>query len=128
MRNRVGRSNSNERGSSYARRARKNWLLSPGSGHGGDAEKAPCWECGAMVGYTTMIVDRIVPGEVGGRYTRANIRIHCVPCSCRQGVARTNALRRASDPYDERDRCKRCQAHFLGQHAQDCPTGLARGW
>ena len=91
-----GRSNSNERGNTRERRARKLWLLSPGSGHGGDGITAPCWECGHHVTYETMRVDRIIPGAKGGRYIRGNIRVHCEPCSCRQGQRMTTELRRAA--------------------------------
>ena len=61
-----GRTNRNERGSSYDRRARRGWLVTPEAGFGGDGDKVPCWECGAMVSVKTMHVDRIVPGEDGG--------------------------------------------------------------
>lgn len=84
-----GRSNANERGSSYDRRARRAWLLSAKAGFGGNDEKVPCWECGAMVDKRTLVVDRIIPGEEGGTYRRDNIRPHCGPCSCRQGQRRT---------------------------------------
>lgn len=76
-----GRRNTNERGSSVARRRRKQHLLDK---HG-DGETASCWECGAEVTFDTMVVDRITPGYLGGTYTRTNIRIHCCLCSCRQG-------------------------------------------
>lgn len=84
--------NGNQRGSSYSRRIRKAWLLSPASGHGGDGEKAPCWECGDPVTYETMVVDRI---EEGGSYARRNIRIHCHLCSNRQGARIANEIKRA---------------------------------
>ncbi|AYD82067.1 HNH endonuclease [Mycobacterium phage Saguaro] len=128
MSSRCGRSNSNERGSSYDRRARKDWLLAPASGHGGDGEKAPCWECATMVSFDTMVVDRIVAGEHGGRYTRDNIRIHCMVCSCRQGARRTNELAAARSPYDADDLCRECGAYFLASHAADCRTGMAEQW
>jgi hypothetical protein len=84
-----GRSNTNERGSSSDRRQRKMFLLN----RDGDGEKAPCWECGTMVDFLTMIVDRIIPGHKGGTYRRNNIRVHCPPCSTRSGAALTNLLR-----------------------------------
>lgn len=114
-----GRCNSNERGSSYDRRARRAWLVSPEAGFGGDGTKVPCWECGAMVSVKTMHVDRIIPGEQGGRYRRDNIRPHCQGCSCRQGVKRTHALARARSPYDDNDCCRTCGRHFMlcdGEH------------
>lgn len=113
------------RGSSYDRRARRAWLLSPSAGFGGDGTKVPCWECGALVDDDTMIVDRIIPGELGGTYRRDNIRPHCRTCSCRQGARRTLELwqaRRAADPYGPDDLCRTCGAHYLGVHADGCPT------
>ena len=87
-----GRCNSNERGSSADRRARKLWLLSPGAGWGGDGETVPCWDCGVVLEYPDLIADRIIPGERGGTYRRDNIAPHCLPCSCRQGQFRTVQL------------------------------------
>jgi len=122
---RTGRSNSNERGSSYDRRARRTWLLSAAAGFGGDGDKVGCWECGAMVNDRTMIVDRIVPGEFGGRYTRDNIRPHCCGCSGRQGQRRMIELRSTPasihfDPYGPDDHCRSCGAHFLATHPPTC--------
>jgi 5-methylcytosine-specific restriction endonuclease McrA len=73
--------NTNTRGSSYARRVRKQWLLNVC----GDGTSAPCWECLALVTYETMVVDRITPQAEGGTYQRNNIRVHCKPCSDKQG-------------------------------------------
>lgn len=73
--------NGNQRGSSYQRRARKRWLLRAF----GDGVKAPCWECATIVNFETMVVDRIIPWNCGGTYRRTNIRVHCHPCSDRQG-------------------------------------------
>ncbi|AYB70617.1 HNH endonuclease [Mycobacterium phage Serendipitous] len=120
MSSRAGRCNSNERGSSYDRRARRAWLLSPISGFGGDGEKVACWECGAMVNDKTMIVDRIIPGEEGGRYRRDNIRPHCSTCSCRQGQRRTTEIARAKSAYGDDDCCLECRAHYLADHADGC--------
>jgi hypothetical protein len=88
-----GRRNSNERGNASNRRARKLWLLN----EFGDGVKAPCWECGTLVDFDTMIVDRITPGEQGGTYRRNNIRVHCVGCSGRQGQRRTMEIRNVRD-------------------------------
>lgn len=90
-----GRCNTNDRGSSYERRRRKAWLISPESGWGGDGVDVPCWEpdCGVLVGSDLeLIADRIIPGERGGRYTRDNIAPHCALCSSRQGQRRTVAI------------------------------------
>ncbi|AGT12812.1 HNH protein [Mycobacterium phage Phelemich] len=130
MSSRAGRCNSNERGSSYDRRARRAWLLSAASGFGGNGEKVPCWECGTMVNDDTMIVDRIIAGEFGGRYTRDNIRPHCCGCSGRQGQRRTAEIRAATCGYDDTDHCKTCGAHYLGVHADRCkqPARDLGGW
>ena len=88
-----GRCNSAERGSAAERRARKLWLLSPEAGWGGCGRWVPCWECGVLLEYEDIFVDRIIPGERGGRYWRCNIAPHCALCSCRQGQVRTTELR-----------------------------------
>jgi hypothetical protein len=73
--------NGNQRGNTYDRRVRKQWLLTKF----GDGEKAPCHECAAMVTITTIVVDRITPYVDGGTYRRNNIRVHCHDCSNKQG-------------------------------------------
>ena len=124
MSSRAGRTNRNERGSSYDRRARRAWLVSPGAGFGGDGVKVACWECGKLLTADEVIADRAVPGELGGTYRRSNIRgPHCQTCSCRQGARRTAELRKASDPYTEEDTCRTCGAHFLASHTADCSVG-----
>lgn len=91
-----GRSNSNERGSSYDRRTRRAWLVSTAAGFGGDGIKAPCWECGIMLTADEVYADRIVTGEDGGTYRRSNIKgPHCCSCSGRQGQRRTVAINAA---------------------------------
>ena len=127
-----GRCNSNERGSSYDRRARRAWLLSPISGFGGDGTNVQCWECGAFVNDETLVVDRIVPGELGGTYRRSNIRPHCRTCSCRQGARRTWEIRLALDPYSREGNCKTCGVEFWeglrNGHADGCPTPAIDGF
>jgi len=88
-----GRCNTNDRGNTAQRRARKLWLLSHEAGWGGDGETVPCWECGMLCEYEDLVADRIISGENGGRYTRDNIAPHCQLCSCRQGQRRTTELR-----------------------------------
>jgi hypothetical protein len=63
-----------KRGSSRERRARREWLVKPEAGFGGNGEKVPCVHCGAMVTACDMDVDRIVPG---GSYRRDNIQPSC---------------------------------------------------
>ena len=123
---RYAASNRNQRGSSYDRRARRAWLVSPAAGFGGDGEKVPCWECGKMLTVDQVTPDRLIPGSQGGTYRRSNIRgPHCVTCSCRQGARLTNQLRRANDPYTDNDLCLTCGAHFLASHADGCAVGQA---
>ena len=111
-----------KRGSSYDRRARRAWLLSPEAGWGGDGEKVPCSEpgCGAMVNMRTMYVDRIIPGEQGGTYRRDNIKPHCGSCSHKQGQRRMREKIAEQSAYGDDDLCKVCGAHFLAAHAADC--------
>jgi hypothetical protein len=71
----------NDRGNARDRLARRLFLLT----RDGDGTTAPCWECGTPVNIATLVVDRITPGVLGGRYVRGNIRCHCRPCSDRQG-------------------------------------------
>lgn len=89
-----GRCNSAERGSSYERRARRLWLVTVAAGWGGDGETVPCWECHVVLWVEDIYVDRLIPGERQGRYTRDNIAPHCAVCSCRQGQRRTSELLR----------------------------------
>lgn len=74
------------RGNAKDRKARKLWLLSPEAPWGGNGETAPCAarvsaHCAEVVDYGTMEVDRIVPGCLGGRYTRDNVRPTCWNCN-----------------------------------------------
>lgn len=75
----------NKRGNTEDRRRRRLWLLDPDSGFGGDGAHVPCWECGTLVDYVTMVVDRyIVPGWRGGGYQRWNIAPQCHVCADKQ--------------------------------------------
>lgn len=95
-----GRPLGDPRGNSMARRRRRIWLLSIEAGWGGDGETVPCWDCGVLLEFDDLFVDRIIRGEDGGRYTNDNVAPHCCPCSGRQGQARSIAIvvakRRAS--------------------------------
>lgn len=88
---------SDPRGNSYARRARKIWLLSPESGFGGDGVTVPCAtqresDCTRFVDYGSMEVDRIVPGAEGGRYVRGNVRPACRKCNQADGFDTLRAV------------------------------------
>jgi 5-methylcytosine-specific restriction endonuclease McrA len=74
----------NRRGNTKDRRARRMFLLSPESGFGGNGVYVRCWECGMLVDYLTMVVDRIIPGCRGGGYQRWNIRPQCHRCADKQ--------------------------------------------
>jgi hypothetical protein len=63
-----------KRGSSYARRARKRWMLS----HFGDGERCGCVHCGCELDFCTVEADRIVPG---GSYRRENVQPACRQCN-----------------------------------------------
>lgn len=80
---RRGTSNTNDRGSSYDRAARRAFLLAK---HG-DGVTCPCYRCGVTLDDATITVDRIRPGCDGGRYTRDNIRPACAPCNSETGGA-----------------------------------------
>ena len=89
-----GTSNSNERGSSYARRARKKWLADTF----GDGKGADCYSCGERLPLGPQLeADRIVPGTLGGRYVRDNIRPSCGPCNIRSGIAVREMLAKGVD-------------------------------
>ena len=78
-----GTSNANDRGSSRDRARRRQWLMdtyaSDVPGH------CRCYRCGALLTLNTITVDRITPGMLGGRYTRANIRPACSTCNSSTG-------------------------------------------
>lgn len=79
-----GTSNSNVRGSSHSRRARRAYLLRVfESKHG--AGTCLCYRCGEILKDETLTVDRIVPGALGGKYRRNNIRPACGPCNSETG-------------------------------------------
>jgi hypothetical protein len=89
-------SNGNAAGSSYNRRARKQWLLD----HFGDGVEAKCVlacspACEVTVTIASIWVDRIVPGCEGGTYARGNIQPSCGPCNMSHG-GRLGAARRVA--------------------------------
>lgn len=87
-----GTSNTNDRGSSYSRRSRRQWLIDTW----GDGERVACYRyvrCGAILTFETLTIDRIVPGCDGGTYARTNIRPACAPCNSSTGGATRRAGR-----------------------------------
>lgn len=79
-----GTSNANVRGSSADRRARRAFLLRTFESNRGPGT-CRCFRCGQVLRDSTVTVDRIVPGCLGGRYTRTNIRPACSRCNSETG-------------------------------------------
>jgi hypothetical protein len=78
-----GTSNTNDRGSSYDRRRRRERLEREHSAGDG---RVYCFHCGKPV--AEWEIDRWpVCGHAGGRYTLDNIVPACRPCNARRGVA-----------------------------------------
>lgn len=74
------------RGNFKDRQKRRAWLVTPAAGFGGNGVTVPCAagvsnQCQLIVDTVTMEVDRIVPGCLGGRYVRTNIRPTCWNCN-----------------------------------------------
>jgi hypothetical protein len=99
-----GTSNSNARGNSRDRAARRRWLVKtfaadrPREVLHTDPETfetrfsryeaaCRCYRCGKLLSVRTVTVDRIVPGCKGGRYVRGNIRPACARCNSETGGA-----------------------------------------
>lgn len=102
-------SNGNSTGSSYARRRRKLWLLSPDAGFGGDGKWVRCHlrcspKCLVWVTFATLWVDRIKPGCEGGTYARGNIQPSCGWCNMAHGSRLGLARRRAKKNTPKRRR------------------------
>lgn len=95
-----GSSNTNSRGSAAERRKRKCWMLS----WFGDGLSCLCFSCGKVLLYSALEADRIIPGALGGGYSRGNIRPSCGECNrtggnlvkrwLREGVSKREILRR----------------------------------
>lgn len=98
-----GTSNGNQRGSSYSRRVRREWLVTTyranvdvpdfhdlqlpvdGVPLGMGEPACRCYRCGDLLTVETVTVDRIIPGCQGGTYRRNNIRPACGPCNSETG-------------------------------------------
>jgi hypothetical protein len=71
-----------KRGNVEDRRRRKLYLLNTY----GDGFTVPCAFCKEPLMFSTLTVDRFpVPGRLGGRYTRDNIRPACLSCNSEDG-------------------------------------------
>ena len=51
----------------------------------GDGRAVKCFSCRTILTWETLTIDRIVPGALGGRYDRKNIRAACRECNEREG-------------------------------------------
>lgn len=98
-----GTSNGNQRGSSYTRRRRREWLVETFRANvdvlvvgpnkvnyaqvplGTGVPACRCYRCGILLTVETVTVDRIIPGKNGGTYRRNNIRPACGPCNSETG-------------------------------------------
>lgn len=80
-----GTSNSNQRGSTADRRARKIWVLATYESIHGPGT-AQCYRCPTILTFETVTIDRIVPGCKGGTYRRNNIRPCCGGCNSETGA------------------------------------------
>lgn len=83
-----GTTNSNARGSSSDRKARKVWLLETYAADHRHLSWIPmcrCYRCGDLMDFDTMTIDRIIPGCRGGTYRRNNIRPACGQCNSETG-------------------------------------------
>ena len=85
MSTRRGASNSNARGNSRDREARRRYLVRVYEADVG-LGRCRCYRCGRLLTARTVTVDRIVPGCRGGRYVRNNIRPACAKCNSETGA------------------------------------------
>jgi hypothetical protein len=75
----MARAGGDKRGSNGDRKKRREWLVSPEAGFGGNGSEVKCfWECGRELNVWIVEADRIVPG---GSYRRDNIVPACRPCN-----------------------------------------------
>ncbi len=82
-------SNSNQRGSSYERAKRRQFLMDKY----GDGEKCLCTHCGVVLTVFSVTCDRIIPGILGGTYSRSNVRPSCLPCNSSHGGKMASLLK-----------------------------------
>lgn len=77
---RRGTSNSNVRGNTRDREARKRYLLQAYEADIGGGY-CRCYRCGCILTFGSVTVDRIIPSARGGKYVRNNIRPACAGCN-----------------------------------------------
>jgi hypothetical protein len=92
----MARAGGDKRGSSGDRKRRREWLVSPVAGFGGNGSEVPCfWKCGRELDVYTVEADRVIPG---GSYRRENIVPACRPCN----LARSDDANLTVDEIAER--------------------------
>lgn len=79
-----GTTNRNVRGNSVDRARRRAYLLRTFESNRGPGT-CRCYRCGELLVDDTLTVDRILPGCLGGRYRRDNIRPACARCNSETG-------------------------------------------
>lgn len=73
------------RGNTHDRRVRRDWIMSPAAGFGGNGRTVPCFHCGARLRKPE--IDRFpLCGHSGGRYVRDNIVPSCMRCNNRRSI------------------------------------------
>jgi hypothetical protein len=105
-----GTTNSNQRGNTRDREARRIWLVTTYRAnqdvrvveieldgqtfhtiepcrHGLGEPACRCYRCGQLLTVETVTADRIIPGCKGGTYRRNNIRPACAACNSSTGGA-----------------------------------------
>jgi 5-methylcytosine-specific restriction endonuclease McrA len=75
--------------------------------HFGDGISCVCFSCGTVLLYSTLQADRIIPGVLGGTYSRGNIRPSCGPCNRRGGNLVQRWIR---ERIPKREILRRCRA------------------
>lgn len=73
----MARAGGEKRGNSYARAARKLWMLEEHD-HDLEFDECRCVHCKMILYYETVTADRII---AGGSYRRENIQPSCQPCN-----------------------------------------------
>lgn len=80
-----GTSNSNARGNTKNRLARREYLIRTYQSNKAEGT-ARCYRCGKLLTVDTVTVDRVIPGCKGGTYRRDNIRPACLGCNASTGA------------------------------------------
>jgi hypothetical protein len=110
---RRGTTNSNARGNTKDRAARRRWLVTSYRADrditdagcevafGTGTTACRCYRCGVLLTESTVTVDRIVPGCQGGTYQRNNIRPACLTCNSETGGRLATRTKVATEAAEE---------------------------